>query len=59
MNLTGDFVHALASAPRIIQDILPSFMPYALVLLLFCAFMVWNGGIVLGMFSLNVFVKLC
>lgn len=30
------------------MDILPNFIPYACVLLSFGAFVVWNGGIVLG-----------
>ncbi|KAJ7823566.1 glucosyltransferase [Mycena olivaceomarginata] len=36
------------TAPKILGDILPAFVPYALVLVLFGAFVVWNGGIVLG-----------
>lgn len=31
-----------------LPDILPSFVPYTLVLAAFGAFVVWNGGIVLG-----------
>lgn len=36
------------TAPRILPDILPAFVPYTLVLAAFGAFVVWNGGIVLG-----------
>lgn len=31
-----------------LRDILPSFIPYALILVAFGCFVVWNGGIVLG-----------
>jgi alpha-1,2-glucosyltransferase len=44
----GDLVQSVLSAPKILGDILPAFAPYALVLALFGAFVVWNGGIVLG-----------
>ncbi|KAJ7770900.1 glucosyltransferase [Mycena maculata] len=44
----GDFIGAVSSAPKVFLDILPAFVPYALVLGLFAAFVVWNGGIVLG-----------
>ncbi|KAJ7124763.1 glucosyltransferase [Mycena crocata] len=44
----GDVIRSVASAPKIIGDILPAFIPYALVLALFGAFVIWNGGIVLG-----------
>ncbi|KAJ6626877.1 glucosyltransferase [Mycena sp. CBHHK59/15] len=44
----SDLVRSILSAPKIFRDILPAFVPYALVLALFCAFVVWNGGIVLG-----------
>ena len=37
------------SLPNVLADILPSFVPYTLVLAAFGAFVVWNGGIVLGM----------
>jgi ABC-type dipeptide/oligopeptide/nickel transport system permease component len=50
--MTVDIFKAIASAPGVIWDILPSFLPYALVCGLFAGFVVWNGGIVLGMFSL-------
>jgi alpha-1,2-glucosyltransferase len=45
---SGDLVRSVLSTPKIILDILPSFVPYALVLVIFGAFVVWNGGIVLG-----------
>lgn len=41
-------VKAAFSVPKVLLDILPNFVPYALVLLSFGAFVVWNGGIVLG-----------
>ena len=47
-NFTGDFIYAILSAPKVIPDILPAFVPYTLVLAVFGAFIVWNGGIVLG-----------
>ncbi|KAF9269957.1 glucosyltransferase [Marasmius fiardii PR-910] len=43
-----DLFSAIISAPGVIPDLLPSFVPYALVLASFVAFVVWNGGIVLG-----------
>ncbi|KAJ6501617.1 glucosyltransferase [Mycena vitilis] len=44
----GDIGRSVLTAPKIIGDILPAFIPYALVLALFGAFVAWNGGIVLG-----------
>ncbi|KAF7310554.1 hypothetical protein HMN09_00598200 [Mycena chlorophos] len=44
----GDFVRAILSLPNVLLDILPAFVPYAGVLAAFAAFVVWNGGIVLG-----------
>ncbi|TCD62042.1 glucosyltransferase [Steccherinum ochraceum] len=43
-----DLVRSFASAPRVIPSLLPPFIPYATVLVGFAAFVVWNGGIVLG-----------
>ncbi|KAJ3523463.1 hypothetical protein NM688_g8727 [Phlebia brevispora] len=43
-----DLVKSAFSAPLIVLDILPNFVPYALVLAGFAAFAIWNGGIVLG-----------
>ncbi|KDQ54880.1 glycosyltransferase family 59 protein [Jaapia argillacea MUCL 33604] len=43
-----DLLRSFISAPKIVLDILPSFVPYALVVALFGAFVVWNEGIVLG-----------
>lgn len=45
----GDLVQTLLTVPKVIPDVLPCFLPYALVLGLFGAFVIWNGGIVLGM----------
>ncbi|KAG5648241.1 hypothetical protein DXG03_006199 [Asterophora parasitica] len=44
----NDLVKSVLSAPGVLVDILPSLVPYALVLAIFGAFVVWNGGIVLG-----------
>jgi len=44
----ADIPRLLASLPGILPDVLPSFVPYALVVAGFGAFVVWNGGIVLG-----------
>ncbi|CAK5280061.1 unnamed protein product [Mycena citricolor] len=44
----SDLVRAFVSAPKVLLDILPAFIPYGFVLASFGAFVVWNGGIVLG-----------
>ncbi|THU91646.1 glucosyltransferase [Dendrothele bispora CBS 962.96] len=44
----GDLWASLKSAPAILGDILPSFVPYSMVLAAFGAFVIQNGGIVLG-----------
>lgn len=36
------------SAPAAFPELLLQFVPYTLVLVLFGAFVLWNGGIVLG-----------
>lgn len=43
-----DLVRSVLSAPAILPEILPPFIPYALTLVLFGGFVIWNGGIVLG-----------
>ncbi|EKM60782.1 glycosyltransferase family 59 protein [Phanerochaete carnosa HHB-10118-sp] len=43
-----DLLQAILSAPKVIPDILPAFVPYALVIVAFAVFVFWNGGIVLG-----------
>ncbi|KAI0262646.1 alpha-2-glucosyltransferase Alg10 [Russula aff. rugulosa BPL654] len=43
-----DLVRSVLSAPAILPQILPPFIPYALTLVLFGGFVIWNGGIVLG-----------
>ncbi|KAG6866879.1 hypothetical protein C0991_008816 [Blastosporella zonata] len=43
-----DLVRSISSAPYVVVDILPSLMPYMLVLAAFGIFIVWNEGIVLG-----------
>ena len=52
---SGDLGNCLRSVPWILLDILPSFVPYTLVLASFGAFVVWNGGIVLGMHRIGIF----
>jgi DIE2/ALG10 family len=47
--LLADIPRILIDLPKILPEILPSFVPYFLVLLAFGAFVIWNGGIVLGM----------
>jgi len=44
----ADIIRSILSVPKILPDVLPSFMPYASVMALFAAFVKWNGGIVLG-----------
>ncbi|THH20999.1 hypothetical protein EW146_g451 [Bondarzewia mesenterica] len=44
----ADLFRSLMSAPRVLPDVLPAFVPYALVCVAFGVFVVWNGGIVLG-----------
>lgn len=44
----ADLVRSVLSAPGILPDILPSLVPYMLVLAVFGVFVVWNGGIVMG-----------
>ncbi|KAL1707042.1 glycosyltransferase family 59 protein [Schizophyllum commune] len=44
----GDIPWSAFSLASLLPDILPAFVPYALVLAGFGGFLVWNGGIVLG-----------
>lgn len=44
-----DLVRSLISAPQVIPSLILPFIPYATVLGGFAVFVVWNGGIVLGM----------
>ncbi|EPQ61060.1 glucosyltransferase [Gloeophyllum trabeum ATCC 11539] len=44
----GDLLRSILSAPRVLPDVLPKFIPYGIVVALFGAFVVCNGGIVLG-----------
>jgi len=44
----SDLPRSLLSVLKVLPDILPAFVPYTLVLATFMAFVVWNGGIVLG-----------
>jgi len=43
-----DLVRSVASAPQVIVDTLPSFIPYTFVVAAFAGFVLYNGGIVLG-----------
>ncbi|KAG6891056.1 hypothetical protein C0995_014145 [Termitomyces sp. Mi166 len=43
-----DLFRSISSAPYIVVDILPSLIPYMLVLAVSGVFVIWNGGIVLG-----------
>ncbi|KAF5392521.1 hypothetical protein D9757_002197 [Collybiopsis confluens] len=43
-----DFYKCVRSLPGVLLEILPAFIPYALVLAVFGSSVVWNGGIVLG-----------
>jgi ABC-type dipeptide/oligopeptide/nickel transport system permease component len=51
--VSGDLVRSVLSAPQVLVDILPSFIPYTLVVAAFAAFVLYNGGIVLGMVVSN------
>ena len=48
MTRSGDVLRSVLSTRHILGDILPAFVPYTLVLTVFGAFVIWNGGIVLG-----------
>ena len=48
MTRSGDVLRSVLSTHHILGDILPAFVPYTLVLAVFGAFVIWNGGIVLG-----------
>ena len=48
LNAAVDLLWSIASAPKVLPDILPALVPYTLVIATFGAFVVWNGGIVLG-----------
>jgi DIE2/ALG10 family len=52
-TVSGDLVRSVLSVPQILVDILPSFIPYTLVVAAFAAFVIYNGGIVLGMLFSN------
>jgi alpha-1,2-glucosyltransferase len=47
-DLSGDLLQTFITVSSILSDILPSFIPYTLLLFSFGAFVAWNGGIVLG-----------
>ncbi|KAF6766103.1 glucosyltransferase [Ephemerocybe angulata] len=49
LNATpADTLQSILSFPKILPQILPAFIPYSVVLAAFGAFVIWNGGIVLG-----------
>ena len=48
LDFIEDVVRSILSFPKVIPDILLNGIPYAIVLATFGAFVVWNGGIVLG-----------
>ncbi|KAH8086666.1 glucosyltransferase [Cristinia sonorae] len=43
-----DLLKAVISVPPVLFDLIPPFIPYAVVLAGFAGFVAWNGGIVLG-----------
>ncbi|EIM92928.1 glucosyltransferase [Stereum hirsutum FP-91666 SS1] len=43
-----DLIRTVLSLPGVLLDILPAFIPYAIVCAIFAGFVIWNGGIVLG-----------
>ncbi|KAG2117937.1 glucosyltransferase [Suillus discolor] len=47
-QLMRDFIRSIMSAPKALPELLPAFVPYAVVLALFGGFVIWNDGIVLG-----------
>ena len=49
--VSADLVQSVRSVPMILRDILPMFVPYALTMAVFCGFVIWNGGIVLGTYA--------
>ena len=51
--VSGDLVRSVASAPQVLVDILPSFIPYTFVVAAFAGFVLYNDGIVLGMLVSN------
>lgn len=54
-EIPADLFRAIWSFPRVLPDILSSFIPYSLVLLTFGGFIIWNGGIVLGTCAIVLF----
>lgn len=48
--LAADALRSIVNLVKILPEILPAFLPYALVLVAFGVFVIWNGGIVLGMY---------
>ncbi|TBU34908.1 glucosyltransferase [Dichomitus squalens] len=43
-----DLIKSILSVPKVLPELLPALVPYTLVVAAFGAFIVWNGGIVLG-----------
>ena len=48
ISLTADWLKIARSLPNVVHKILPLSVPFLIDLLLFGAFVLWNGGIVLG-----------
>ena len=48
LHAVADLLWSILSVPKVLPDILAPLVPYALVVAAFGAFVVWNGGIVLG-----------
>ena len=51
LSFLADLLRLVISAHRAIPEVLPAFIPYAIVVVGFASFVVWNGGIVLGKHS--------
>jgi len=54
----GDLLRSVLDLPKILPDIILSSVPYMLVLASFAAFVLWNGGIVMGL-CLSLIHYLC
>lgn len=49
MLLLADLLRILMSLPGVLPDVFFTAIPYAIDFVLFATFVVWNGGIVLGL----------
>jgi len=50
----ADLGLSILGFPKILPQILPAFLPYSAVITSFVAFVIWNGGIVLGKWYLSI-----